>query len=128
MIEAFHIATPTPQTHIKFLSGGNIQKAILAREIDACEGVLVAVYPSRGLDVGATEAVRRRLLEQREQGRGVLLISEDLEELQTIADRIGVLYEGQLMDVLPAEEADVETLGLLMAGVRQPDAQRTETA
>ncbi len=119
MIETFRIATPSPQTHIKFLSGGNIQKAILAREIDACAGLLVAVYPSRGLDVGATEAVRRRLLEQRDAGRAVLLISEDLEELLTIADRIAVLFEGRVMGILPADTADIETLGLMMAGAHE---------
>ncbi len=121
MIESFRIATPTPQTHIKFLSGGNIQKAILAREIDACEGLLVAVYPSRGLDVGATEAVRKRLLDQRAQGRAVLLISEELDELMTIADRIAVLYEGRIMGIVPSSEADIETLGLMMAGVTHAD-------
>lgn len=120
MIQAFRIATPSPQTHIKFLSGGNIQKAILAREIDACVGLLVAVYPSRGLDVGATESVRRRLLEQRDAGRAVLLISEDLEELLTIADRIAVLFEGQVMGVVPSATADIETLGLMMAGSDLP--------
>jgi ABC-type uncharacterized transport system ATPase subunit len=116
MIETFRITTPTPHTRLKFLSGGNIQKTILAREIDACAGLLVAVYPSRGLDVGATESVRARLLEQRDCGRAVLLISEDLEELLTIADRIAVLFEGRIMGVLPAETADLRTLGLLMAG------------
>jgi simple sugar transport system ATP-binding protein len=116
MIQLFQIATPTPSTRVKFLSGGNIQKTILAREIDACAGLLVAVYPSRGLDVGATEAVRRRLLEQRDEGRGVLLISEDLDELLSVADTIAVLYEGRVMGVLPAAAADIETLGLMMAG------------
>jgi general nucleoside transport system ATP-binding protein len=116
MIEAFQISTPAPETHVKFLSGGNIQKTILAREIDACAALLVAVYPSRGLDVGATETVRRKLIEQRDAGRGVLLISEDLDELMTVADRIAVLYEGRVMGVLDAEVADRETLGLLMAG------------
>ena len=120
MIETFRITTPTPHTRLKFLSGGNIQKTILAREIDACAGLLVAVYPSRGLDVGATESVRARLLEQRDCGRAVLLISEDLEELLTIADRIAVLFEGRIMGVLPAETADTGTLGLLMAGSTAP--------
>ncbi|MFP4343108.1 MAG: ABC transporter ATP-binding protein [Anaerolineales bacterium] len=123
LITTFRIATPTPQTRIKFLSGGNIQKAILAREIDACSGLLVAVYPSRGLDVGATESVRKMLLEQRAAGMAVLLISEDLEELLTIADRIAVLFEGQVMGVLPTEEADIETLGLMMAGVAYSEVQ-----
>jgi general nucleoside transport system ATP-binding protein len=116
MIEAFQISTPAPQTHVKFLSGGNIQKTILAREIDACAALLIAVYPSRGLDVGATESVRRRLIEQRDAGRGVLLISEDLDELLSVADRIAVLYEGRVMGTVDADSADRETLGLLMAG------------
>ena len=117
MIQLFQIATPTATTLVKFLSGGNIQKTILAREIDACVGLLVAAYPSRGLDVGATEAVRRRLIEQRDAGRAVLLISEDLEELTSVADKIAVLYEGRIMGILTPDQADVETIGLMMAGV-----------
>ncbi len=117
MIQLFKIATPTASTRVKFLSGGNIQKTVLAREIDACKVLLVAVYPSRGLDVGATEAVRRRLIEQRDAGRAVLLISEDLEELTSVADKIAVLYEGQVMGVLTPDQVDVEKIGLMMAGV-----------
>jgi simple sugar transport system ATP-binding protein len=124
LIQVFQIATPSPRTHVKFLSGGNIQKTILAREIDACRGLLVAAYPSRGLDVGATEAVRRRLLEQRDAGSAVLLISEDLDELLTVADRIAVLYEGRVMGILPTAEAKVETVGLLMAGADENAAAR----
>jgi simple sugar transport system ATP-binding protein len=116
LIDAFRIATPKPQTEVKFLSGGNIQKTILAREIDACDGLLVAGYPSRGLDVGATESVRKRLLERRASGDAILLISEDLEELMGVSDRIAVLFEGKIMGILPTEIADVETLGLMMAG------------
>jgi general nucleoside transport system ATP-binding protein len=128
MIEVFNIATPTPLTRVKFLSGGNIQKTILAREIDACTGLLVAVYPSRGLDVGATEAVRGRLLEQRDAGKAVLLISEDLEELMSIADRIAVMFEGRVIGVLPAEQADRETLGLMMAGIEAREARESGRA
>ena len=123
MIEVFSIATPSPLTRVKFLSGGNIQKTILAREIDACNGLLVAVYPSRGLDVGATEAVRRRLLEQRDEGKAVLLISEDLEELMSVADRIAVMFEGHVIGILPADKADRETLGLMMAGIEVSEAR-----
>ncbi len=123
MIDAFSIATPTPKTHIKFLSGGNIQKAILAREIDACGELLVAVYPSRGLDVGATESVRKLLLEQRAQGRAVLLISEDLEELMSIADRIAVLFEGRVIGVVASDDADIKLLGLMMAGHTRDEAE-----
>jgi simple sugar transport system ATP-binding protein len=117
LIDSFNIATPTPRTRVKFLSGGNIQKTILAREIDACGGLMVAAYPSRGLDVGATESVRGMLLEQRAAGMAVLLISEDLDELLSVSDRIAVLYEGQVMGVVPADEAKIESLGLMMAGM-----------
>ena len=128
MIHLFKIATPTATTRVKFLSGGNIQKTILAREIDACAGLLVAVYPSRGLDVGATEAVRRRLIEQRDSGRAVLLISEDLEELTSVADKIAVLYEGHVMGILTPDEVDVETIGLMMAGVTSTEEQGGQDA
>jgi simple sugar transport system ATP-binding protein len=117
LIDTFRISTPAPHTHVKFLSGGNIQKTILAREIDAGGGLLIAAYPSRGLDVGATEAVRKELVTQRDQGRGVLMVSEDLEELFTVADRIAVLYEGRVMGEMSPEDATPELLGLMMAGV-----------
>jgi ABC-type uncharacterized transport system ATPase subunit len=119
LVEMFQIVTPGLHTLVKFLSGGNIQKTILAREIDSCGKLLVAGYPSRGLDVGATETVRRRLLRQREEGCAVLLISEDLEELLGISDRIAVMFEGRIMDILRVEEAAPEHIGLLMAGVEQ---------
>jgi ABC-type dipeptide/oligopeptide/nickel transport system ATPase component len=117
MIDAFRIDTPTPQTHSKFLSGGNIQKIILAREIDACRGLLVAAYPSRGLDVSATEYVRNQMIAQSESGKAVLLISEDLEELMAVADNIAVLYDGRIMGFLTCREADTEKLGMMMAGI-----------
>ena len=118
MIDLFRIDTPTAGTHAKFLSGGNIQKTILAREIDACRGLLVAANPSRGLDVGATEFVRNQMIEQSESGTAIVLVSEDLEELASVTDRIAVLFEGHIMGILPSDEADTEKLGLLMAGVR----------
>lgn len=123
MIEIFNIATPSPETRIKFLSGGNIQKTILAREIQSCKSLLIAVYPSRGLDIGATESVRKELVAQRDAGHAVLLVSEDIEELLSVADTVIVLFEGRAMGCLPSAEADPEELGLLMAGV-----ERKETA
>jgi simple sugar transport system ATP-binding protein len=123
MIEAFKIATPSPATRAKFLSGGNIQKTILAREIEACSSLLVAVYPSRGLDIGATEAVRKELVAQRDSGLGVLLVSEDLEELAQVADTIAVMFEGRIMAVLPACDAEAESLGLLMSGAVPAEAE-----
>ncbi len=77
---------------------------------------MVAVHPTRGLDIGATEWVQRTLLEQRQTGAAILLISEDLDELLAVSDRIAVIYEGHIMDIVPAQEADVEELGLMMAG------------
>jgi ABC-type uncharacterized transport system ATPase subunit len=101
---------------VRLLSGGNLQKVILAREITAGKGLLVAVNPTRGLDVGATESVQRTLLEQRALGAGVLLVSEDLDELLSICDRIAVMYEGRVMGVMPAQDANRSELGLMMAG------------
>jgi general nucleoside transport system ATP-binding protein len=119
MVDAFRIATPSTRTPVRNLSGGNLQKAILAREIDAGGSLLVAAYPARGLDVGATETVHGHLLEQRGAGKAILLISEELEELLSLADRIAVTYEGRIMGVVRSEDANVEELGLMMAGAEQ---------
>jgi len=79
----------------------------------------VAVHPTRGLDVGATESVRNLLLEQRAEGAAILLISEDLDEILVLSDRIAVIYEGEIMGIVPADEVEVEKIGLMMAGVRR---------
>ncbi len=117
LIKSFIIKTPNQDTAVKFLSGGNIQKTILAREIDSCGGILIAVYPSRGLDVGATEAVRQNLIAQRDAGSAVLLVSEELDELQMVADTIAVLFEGKIMGIRKVSETNTEELGMMMAGV-----------
>ena len=98
------------------LSGGNVQKVVLAREISADPRLLIAAQPTRGLDVGAAEATRLLIIEQRDAGRAVLVISEDLDELVRISDRIAVIYEGRIMGTFAAKEADEEEIGLLMAG------------
>lgn len=121
LIKDFDIKTPSRKTPVKSLSGGNIQKLILARELSRNPRVLVAAQPTRGLDVSATEYVHRRLIEQRGKGCAILLISEDLDEILNLADRIAVIYEGKIMGVVEREGVEVETLGLMMAGVR-PDA------
>lgn len=118
LIEAFNVKTPSQDTPAKSLSGGNIQKLLLARELSRKPSVLVAAQPTRGLDIGATEYVHRRLLEQRAEGTAILLISEDLDEILALSDRIVVIYEGRIMGEMPVEEATPEKLGLLMAGVR----------
>ena len=99
------------------LSGGNIQKVILARELAREPRALVAVYPTRGVDLGAQEFIHAQLLARRAAGGGVLLISEELEELMNLSDRIEVIYKGRILKVLPSAEATRERLGLLMAGV-----------
>ncbi|MEA3335236.1 MAG: ABC transporter ATP-binding protein [Chloroflexota bacterium] len=116
LIDAFQIATPSAEQPVRLLSGGNLQKCILAREITASSGLLVAVHPTRGLDVGATESVQMTLLDERARGAAILLISEDLDELLSICDRIAVMFEGRFMGIMPAEDANREELGLMMAG------------
>jgi ABC-type uncharacterized transport system ATPase subunit len=105
-----------PGDRMRTLSGGNMQKALLARALANNPRVVVAAQPTRGLDVGATEYVRARLLEQRDAGAAVLLISEDLDEVVALSDRIAVIYEGRIMGVLPARQASLEQLGLMMSG------------
>ncbi len=117
MIRNFNIKTPSQETKVKNLSGGNIQKLVLSRELSRKPRTLIAAQPTRGLDIGATEYVHLRLLEQREEGTATLLISEDLDEILALSDRIAVIFEGVIMDVIDREEATPERLGLLMAGI-----------
>jgi simple sugar transport system ATP-binding protein len=117
LIEQFQVKTPSQTTLAKNLSGGNIQKLVLAREISRNPRVIIAAQPTRGLDIGATEYVRGQLLEQRKAGAAIMLISEDLDEIFALSDRIAVIYEGKIMDILSCEEATREKIGLLMAGV-----------
>lgn len=112
----YDILAPSVETMARKLSGGNLQKVILAREISSQPQLIVAVQPTRGLDVGAIESIQRLLLEQRELGTAVLLISEELEELLALSDRIAVIYEGEIMGVVMADEADVADIGLMMTG------------
>ena len=115
-IEKFGIRVPGPEARTGTLSGGNLQKALLARELAFEPLVLVAAQPTQGLDVAAKEFVQRQLLELRARGRAVIVISEDLEELFEIADRLAVIFEGRILDVVPVADADVARIGLLMAG------------
>jgi simple sugar transport system ATP-binding protein len=117
LIRNYNVKTPSQETMAKNLSGGNIQKLVLAREISRKPSTLIAAQPTRGLDIGATEYVHLRLLEQREEGTATLLISEDLDEIMALSDRIAVLFEGEVMGVIDHDDATPEKLGLLMAGV-----------
>ena len=114
--EKYDILAPSISTPARKLSGGNLQKVILAREISSAPKLLVAVQPTRGLDVGAIEAVQTLLLEQRQTGAAILLISEELEELLSMSDRIAVISHGQIMGEMPAENADINKIGLMMTG------------
>jgi len=121
LIKKFHVKTPSHDTLVKNLSGGNIQKVVLARELSRNPRVILAAQPTRGLDIGATEYVREQLLVERHKGAAIMLISEDLDEILALSDRIVVIYEGQIMDIVPRESATPEMLGLLMAGVHPED-------
>ena len=116
LVEKYDVKTPSTDTPVRLLSGGNVQKVLLAREFSTDPRVLVAASPTRGLDVGAIESVRARLVEAADRGVGVLLISEDLEEILSLADRVLVMYEGRVVGNVPAETANREMLGLLMGG------------
>ena len=116
LVDEYQVATPSVDTPARMLSGGNLQKLILARETSGNPKLLIAVHPTRGLDVGATEAVRKLLVKQRDAGAATLLISEDLDELLSLSDRLAVIYEGQLVGEMLTEGADIRAIGLMMAG------------
>jgi ABC-type uncharacterized transport system ATPase subunit len=122
LVSNFNVKTPGLNTLIKNLSGGNIQKLIMARELSREPKVLIAAQPTRGVDIGATEYIHQRLLQQRESGTAILLISEDLDEIRTLSDRIAVIYEGQIIGVVKRDQATVEQIGLMMAGISMAEA------
>jgi simple sugar transport system ATP-binding protein len=113
---AYEVSAPSIDTEARLLSGGNLQRLIFAREISSGPSLMVAVQPSRGLDVGAVATVHRLLLERRSAGAAVLLISEDLDEILAVADRVAVIYEGRITGIVESAGADIEELGLLMTG------------
>jgi general nucleoside transport system ATP-binding protein len=121
LVLSFNVKTPSLETPMMNLSGGNAQKVILARELSRRPRVLIAAQPTRGLDIGATEYVRARIVQQRAEGTATLLISEDLDEILALSDRIAVIFHGEIMAVLDRREATQEKLGLLMAGVRDEE-------
>lgn len=123
LIKQFQVKTPSQKTMAKSLSGGNIQKIVLARELSRNPRAIIAAQPTRGLDIGAAEYVREQLLEERKKGTAVLLISEDLDEIFALSDRIAVIYEGKIMNILDRDEATREKVGLLMAGVKTEEQE-----
>jgi len=124
----YDIQAPSIQTQARKLSGGNLQKLILARELSNAPRLIMAMQPTRGLDVGAIESVQQLLLLQREQGCGILLVSEDLDELLALSDRIAVMYEGEIVGMLQSDDFDITKIGLMMTGTRFQDLPPSECA
>lgn len=122
MIRNFNIKTPSQETPAKNLSGGNIQKMILARELARKPSFLIAAQPTRGVDIGAMEYIHTQLLLQRSEGLATLLISEDLDEVRALSDRIVVMFGGEVMGIVNNNETTVEDLGLMMAGEKREAA------
>jgi ABC-type uncharacterized transport system ATPase subunit len=116
LIKEFDIRTPSPLVPASNLSGGNQQKVIVARELSRKVKILVANQPTRGLDVGSIEYIHQTLVEMRDRGVGILLVSAELDEIMSLSDRIAVMYEGQIVGIIDAKDASREELGLLMAG------------
>jgi simple sugar transport system ATP-binding protein len=126
LVKTFNVKTPSIDTPIKSLSGGNAQKVILAREISRQPRVLIAAQPTRGVDIGATEYIHERIIEQRETGTATLLISEDLDEIFALSDRRAVICQGEIMGVVDRKDATLQSIGLMMAGEQPPETQAAE--
>ncbi len=117
LIEEYDVRTQSEKEPASSLSGGNQQKAIIAREVERNPDLLIAAQPTRGLDVGAIEFIHKRLIEQRDNGKAVLLMSFELDEIMDVSDRIAVMYDGKIIDIVEANNTSETELGLLMAGV-----------
>ncbi|MDR6997879.1 simple sugar transport system ATP-binding protein [Neobacillus niacini] len=122
LITEFDVRTPSEYALARALSGGNQQKAIIGREVDRNPDLLIAAQPTRGLDVGAIEFIHKRLIEQRDNGKAVLLVSFELDEIMNVSDRIAVIYEGKIVAVVKPKETTEQELGLLMAGSNRNEA------
>ncbi len=124
LLETYEVVAASERAPARLLSGGNLQKLILARELSRRCGVLIAESPTRGLDIGAIEKVHEILLRQKAEGLAILLLSEDLDEIMALSDRIAVIYHGRIMGIMAAMEADINRIGFMMAGV-QPEAEES---
>ncbi|SFG22382.1 ABC transporter ATP-binding protein [Sporolactobacillus nakayamae] len=123
LIQEFDIRTPSEKTLARSLSGGNQQKVIVAREVDRSPQLLIAAQPTRGLDIGAIEFIHGKLLDEKKKGKAVLLVSFELDEILHLSDRIAVIYEGNIIDIVNPKETDENELGLLMAGRKKGGAE-----
>ena len=126
LIKSFDIRTPSPFVRAGTLSGGNQQKLVLARELSQSPDLIIANKPTRGLDIGAAAYIHQKLIDERDRGAGILLVSADLDEILLLSDRILVMYNGQSMGILDVEKADSQTLGLMMAGTPLDEIQQSE--
>jgi len=121
LVDRYNIRPDLTDIPVHQLSGGNLQKLILAREFALQPRMIIASQPTRGLDVKAVSFIQRLLLQEREKGTAILLISEDLDEIMELSDRIAVIYEGQIMDIVDRENANRARIGKLMAGIGVPN-------
>ena len=124
IVKRFEVVAPSLDAPAKHLSGGNQQKLVAGRELSKNPSVIVAAQPTRGLDVAATEYIRRLLLDLRSKGKAVLLVSSDLDEVLQLSDRVAVIYEGRIMGVVRPEETSLEQIGLMMGGIEAQEAAR----
>jgi simple sugar transport system ATP-binding protein len=115
LVQEFDVRTPSIEVAVRALSGGNQQKVIIARELASEPKALIASQPTRGVDIGAIEFIHRRLIEERDAGKAVLVVSAELDEIRSLSDRIAVIYEGKIVDIV-GPDATEEQLGLLMTG------------
>jgi ABC-type uncharacterized transport system ATPase subunit len=122
LVERFDVRTPSIFLPASNLSGGNQQKVIVAREFSRPIKLLIASQPTRGLDVGSIEYIHSQIIQKRMDGCAVLLVSPELDEIMSLSDRIAVMFKGEILDIIPAEQATREQLGLLMAGIQVPIA------
>jgi len=127
LVQEFDVRTPSLDTPGGNLSGGNQQKMVVAREIGRPVRLLIAAQPTRGLDVGSIEFIHRRIVEQRDAGVAVLLVSAELDEIRLLADRIAVMYKGRILATVSAQAATREQLGLLMAGIKDKSESAGES-
>jgi simple sugar transport system ATP-binding protein len=125
-IQEFDVRTPSQEVQVKNLSGGNQQKVIIARELGRDPNLLIAAQPTRGVDVGAIEFIHKRIIEQRDAGKAVLLISNELDEIMGLSDRILVMFHGEIVGEMPASEATEDELGLYMAGAKRNTPESTK--
>ena len=127
-VEEFDIRTPSIHNQVSNLSGGNQQKVIAAREFSRPLKLIIAAQPTRGLDVGSIEFIHGRIVEKRDEGTAVLIVSSELEEVMALGDRIGVMYQGRIVDILDPVDASMERLGLLMGGAHPEDQAVVDAA